>query len=257
MAIKEKDFCFCTLALGKKYRDLAKNLAISLQQYSSGTYFIVGTDKVQDFAEHSNTIAFKLYQEGILHCYNDKRLVIKRGLSQFEKAIYIDADTMIAQLIPQIVNCPTAIVGCHEPMLPHINRYRSQDVGLIEQVAKKLSLDIEGVKWVGEALFIIKKDGGKEQEFLNAWEKIARYLELQGFYSGEGNIMGLAAATVGWEIERSDSWKTIKHSVTHIDASTQNTSKTKWDHLKRRSGYHYRLNKNRLIALRDYNFYYR
>lgn len=256
MTIKEKDFCFCTLALGQKYRDLAKNLAIDLKEYAPGTYFVVGTDRVQDFAEYSNTIAFRLYQEGILHCYNDKRLVIKKCLSEFEKAIYIDADTRITNRIPETINCPTGIVGCYKEMLPHISKYRSQDVALIKKVARKLSIDIDRVRWVGEALFIVKKDGGKEQDFLNTWAKIARYLELQGIYSGEGNIMGLAAAKVGWEIERSDSWKTIKQLVNHLDASSQNTPRTKWDGLKKRLGYHYRLNKNRLVALQDYNFYY-
>ena len=256
MTAKEKDFCFCTLALGKKYRDLAKNLAVDLKKYAPGIFFVVGTDRVQDFTNYDNAIAFRLYQEGILHCYNDKRTVIKECLKQFEKAIYIDADTKITEPVPLSIDCPTGIVGCHKQMLPHIKQYRSKDVPYIMEIADKLDIDIDRVKWVGEALFMVKKDGGKEQEFLDTWEKIARYLELKGINSGEGNIMGLAAAKVGWDIDRTDSWKTLKHLVNHLDASTQKTPKSLWNKLEKRLGYHYRLNKNRLIALQDYSFYY-
>ena len=61
--VPKKDFCFCTLALGKKYRDLAKNLTLDLDKYAPGVSFVIGTDRVQDFADYDNAIAFRLYQD--------------------------------------------------------------------------------------------------------------------------------------------------------------------------------------------------
>jgi len=46
---KEKYFCFCTLAISKKYRQYAKKLAKDIEKYSPGTKFVILTDKLKDF----------------------------------------------------------------------------------------------------------------------------------------------------------------------------------------------------------------
>ena len=85
-----------------------------------------------------------------------------------------------------------------------MSRYRAKDIKYIKHLADKLDLDINKVKWIGESLFIVSKDNGKEQEFIDIWGKLASYLELRGMHGGEGNIMGLAAAKVGWKVDNTD-----------------------------------------------------
>ena len=46
-------------------------------------------------------------------------------------------------------------------------------------------------------MFTVKKQGGAEINFLNLWQTISYFFEVQGFHAGEGNAMGLAAAKTG------------------------------------------------------------
>lgn len=47
MVQQENKFCFCTLALGKKYRALALLLAKDIEKYSPHTSFVILTDNPQ------------------------------------------------------------------------------------------------------------------------------------------------------------------------------------------------------------------
>lgn len=254
---QNNSFCFCTLAFGSKYRLMAKELASDLEKYSPGTFLVIGTDKSSDFNNNKNIIAFKLHQQGILHCYNDRRFVIEKALASFQTVIHIDSDTKILGKIPERLEYSPGISGCYENLLKHISKYRQQDRGILEHVSLKLNINIENANWIGESLYIITKDGGKEQEFLQIWGLLASYLELKGMHSGDGNLMGLAAAKVGWIVNNSENWHLLKQLTCHLDASQQKEKRSFGDNLNRRIGYHYRLNKTRLLALRNFNFYYR
>ncbi|BAY39105.1 hypothetical protein NIES2111_34550 [Nostoc sp. NIES-2111] len=250
-----QNYCFCTLALRKKYRLLTQHLANDLAKYAPGKMLVVYTDLPEDFRNYSNVVAFKHYQRGILHCYNDKSLVIKTALSQFNAAVYIDADTEIVSPIPDTLQWRPGITAGHcENLIGHISKYTPERLPHIRQVAKNLNINLETSNYIGESLFIIARDGGKEIEYLKYWEKIGRYLELRGIHAGEGNTMGLASAKVGWTVAK-DGWEQVRNATKHLDASYTN-KQTTWDAWKRRIGYHYRLNKTRIVALTEFNFYY-
>ena len=254
---QETDFCFCALALGEKYRILAKELARDLEKNAPGRTFIIGTDRPSDFKEYNNVSAYKQYQQGILHCYHDKRFPIAKSLETFSTAILVDADTKFLGKIPNAIDLVTGINGCHEELIPHVKKYTPERLSRLEKIATKLNINLENTQFIGESLLIVSRDEGKEKEFIKEWGEIGRYLELRGIYSGEGNIIGIAAARVGWDVARSPGWETINRVRKHIDASYQATQKTAWQLLKRKLGYHYRLNKTRVIALKNFNFYYR
>ncbi|MGD1809409.1 hypothetical protein ACP6PL_28800 [Dapis sp. BLCC M126] len=91
---------------------------------------------------------------------------------------------------------------------------------------------------------------------MSTWGKVSRYAQLKGMHAGEGSLMGLAAAKVGWVIN-SEAWEKISRVTQHWDASRSKSKATSWDKLQKRMGYHYRLNKNRIMALGDFEFYYR
>ncbi|MFB2920568.1 hypothetical protein [Aerosakkonema funiforme] len=253
----EKDFCFCTLALGSKYHALAKQLAGDLEKYSPGTKLVIYTENPAEFKEQKNILAFQHQQQGILHCYHDKRFVVEKALSLFRVVINIDADTRIKEKIPEELKFEPGIFGRNENLLDHIKKNRPANLQIIKNIANKLNIDGDKAKWIGESLYIVVRDNGREKEFIKIWGIIGSYLELKGMHSGEGNAMGLAAAKMGWNITKSESWEKLNKIRQHLDASYGEKEKNIWEIFKRKLGYHYRLNKARLAALKDFDFYYR
>ncbi|AUT03231.1 hypothetical protein CLI64_24020 [Nostoc sp. CENA543] len=256
MTYEQQDYCFCTLALRKKYRQLTQQLAGELAKYAPGKMFVVLTDQPADFQDYANVLAFKHNQRGILHCYHDKSLVMELALAKFTAAIYIDADTTILSPLPENLHWKPGITAGHcENLVAHVTRYTPERLPHIRKVAAHLNITLEDAPYIGESLFMIARDEGREIEYLKYWAKIGRYLELRGIHAGSGNAMGLAAAKVGWDVSR-EGWSEVRNITKHLDASYTNKQSV-WDLWKRKLGYHYRLNKARLTALTDFQFFYR
>ncbi|RMF26488.1 MAG: hypothetical protein D6756_03635, partial [Cyanobacteria bacterium J083] len=191
-------FCFCTLALGKRYRLLALQLAQDLEKHSPNTKLLVLTDSLKDFHTSKNIIAIKHQQK--LWCDNDKSYLIEKALSVFDYCICIDADMRIlAPVSSELEWLPgiTARSCCN--LLKHHSRKRQKELKIIKKIANKLDINIndEDLKWIHEFLFVVKPDSGKEIEFIQLFRKISCYLELNGIHIGAGTAMGLAAAKVG------------------------------------------------------------
>ncbi|AUT03232.1 hypothetical protein CLI64_24025 [Nostoc sp. CENA543] len=268
MVTSAKDFCFCTLALGSKYRGLAKELAAGLELHFPGIILLVYTDQPQDLSDRHNIIAVKHSQQGIRYCYNDKRFVIGEALSKYHSVIWVDADTKIVAGIPDDIQWSPGITsGNFLPIFEHSrNKKVPKRLELIKKLGTKLGVETENVKYVHEDLFIITRDGGKEQEFIQQWGIIANYFELNGIHQGEGNSIGLAASKVGWSVN-SHNYEIVKKALQHTYASREKDSRKFWDKLKdpkavsekiqRQLSYYYRLNLARLLTLRNFNFYYR
>ncbi len=252
---KSKNFCFCTLAFNSPYRDMSKELAHDLEKYAPGIKIVIGTDKVSDFKDCQNVISYHQKQQGILHCYNDKRFVLEFALSQFDIAIFIDADTRIYEPIPTEIDDFPGIQGTHKNLREHITKYRPDRLSLAEKVAKKLGINFDDVSYFGESIIMVSNQDNQAKIFLKNWGKIGRYLELNGIHSGEGIAIGMAAFQVGWPAKKNQDWDTLNYIARHIDASRM-VQKTAWEKLQQRLGYHYRLNKERLLALKDFDFYY-
>ena len=200
------NFCFCTLAIGSQYRNLARRLAQDIETFSPKTSFVILTDSPQDFVNQKNVLAFKHRQQGVT-CYHDKRFVISKALSLFPLCIFIDADMRILDVVPPDMEWLPGITArsCYSLVKHYLVNRKSpeksiKDYQVIQNLAKQMDLNLEEVKFVHEFLFTVTKDSGKDQEFLKEWDKIAPYLELNGVYDGEGSAMGLAAAKVGFPI---------------------------------------------------------
>ncbi|NET57171.1 MAG: hypothetical protein F6K47_13715 [Symploca sp. SIO2E6] len=267
----KQQFCFSILALGAKYQLLAKEFAKDLEKHSPETTVVVGTDNPQAFQDCSQVLAFKLDRKGIFHCYHDKRFVIEQALTKFPVVIQIDADTRIIGSLPESMNnqvspeedyqkpnlSTDALAAVHiENLVEHVQKYNPERLNHLRKLAAKLEIDLDTVTYIGESLFAVLANGDKTVEFIQQWDAIARYLELHGIHGGSGNGIGLAAAKVGLEIIQPSWLEEINQVRHHIDASRLKSRKTLGNKLKRRIGYHYRLNKERIIAIKDFNFYY-
>jgi hypothetical protein len=206
----QSKFCFCSLAIGQQYRALALLLAIDIEKYSPNTAFIILTDKPQDFNNQSNVITYKHRQQGI-KCYHDKRFAIAKALLQFNSCVYIDADMrIISPMAPiQWIDEPGILArACDSMPKKYIkitdktaNTKLKKEYIITRQAAKKLDLHHwENITFVHEYLFAVTKDNGKEAQFLEYWEKLAPFFELNGVLDGEGNAIGLAAAKAGLSV---------------------------------------------------------
>jgi hypothetical protein len=257
MLESHRDCCFCTLALRSPYRQLAQQLAADLAQYAPGITLVVGTDRPEDFDHYANVWAFRLKSQGLLHCFHDKRFVLAQARSRYAIAIQIDADTQMRGQLPAIGAFTPGIAAIHrENLLEHTQRYNPERLHHLNKLAAKLALDLGEVTYVGEALFALTAATAQYQAFVQAWDRIARYLELHGIHAGEGSAIGLAAAHVGLAITQPDWLEQINRDRQHLDVSTQRLTAARSAQLIRRCRYHLRLNRSRIRAIRQLQFFY-
>ncbi|MGL5081555.1 MAG: hypothetical protein ACRC8A_08710 [Microcoleaceae cyanobacterium] len=244
---------------------MAIELAYDLEKYSPGTTLVICTDSPKDFERCPNVLLYRHTQQGIHRCYHDKRFPLERALSQFPVAILVDADTRIVKDVPENIDWQPGITsGVTNGILVHGgNKDHATRLKCIQDIAKKLGVLPEQVDWTEENLLVMTRDNGKEMDFLNAWGKIGRYLELNHLHSGSGNAIGLAAASVGWKFQQSG-WHEIDAVRQHFYANTERQRSAEapslsfLESLKRKLVYHSRLNLGRVAAaLNDFSFYYR
>lgn len=209
--------CFCTLAIHAPYRQRARLLLAD----APSVPWIVLTDEPDDFAglpvrtiRHLPTgpmaIDFltKLPASGNgtgLPAYHDKRFVLAAALEEFETAIFVDADTRMksAPKLPRLRPGIAVVKNLRASIDEHLGRYGSERRPAFEQLAVHLGGDVGMLKtarWCDEALFAVTKDGN-ESKFLEAWARGAEFLKGKGLLTGEGGVIGLAAAYAGWTVD--------------------------------------------------------
>ena len=203
MTTSNASYCFCTLALGRNYCNLALTLAQDLAQYAPSIQIVILTDRPQAFQHCPNVLAFEHHQQ-TLGCYHDKQFVLKRSLSLFEACVFVDADMRILAPISVDLVWQPGITA--KIVWANIAKHcqNESEIRLLRKVSQKLGLKLEDISFVHECLFVVARDGGKELAFLDQWAKISAYLELWGLCRGEGNTIGLAAAKVGLTIRRDE-----------------------------------------------------
>ena len=196
-------YCFCTLALGRNYCNLALTLAQDLAQYAPSVQIVILTDRPKAFQHCPNVLAFEHHQQ-TLGCYHDKQFVLRRSLSLFEACIFVDADMRILAPIPADLVWEPGITA--KIVWANIVKHNKNEaeIKLLRKVSQKLGLKLEEISFVHECLFVVARDQGRELEFLDQWAKISTYLELWGLCRGEGHTIGLAAAKVGLTIRRNE-----------------------------------------------------
>jgi hypothetical protein len=209
--------CFCTLAIHPPYRRRAQLLIADAPDVP----WIVLTDNTDDFANlparaipHTPTGPMAIdVQTKLPHlgqgrggpAYHDKRFVLQAALKEFDTAIFVDADSRIRS-VPRLPHCPPGIAldkVLRTSISDHLNRYGQWRRPAFEQLAIELTGDpnkLNTARWCGEALFAVTTDGN-ESEFFAAWDRSASFLQSRDVYSGEGGVIGLAAACANWSID--------------------------------------------------------
>jgi hypothetical protein len=150
--------------------------------------------------------------------YHDKRFALLAALEEFDTAIYVDADSRIVKL-PKLSDLPTRLAVLpvvRKSVAEHLATCGSWRLPVFEELARQLTGDVEilqSAQWCHETLIALTK-GKSTAEFFEAWSKGANLLQTRGVYSGEGGVIGLAAAHVGWKVDY-DALQRFADSIQH------------------------------------------
>jgi hypothetical protein len=209
--------CFCTLAVHAPYRSRARTLCAE----SAAVPWVVLTDAPAEFADLPVRTIFheptgpmaRDYLERLgptgqnrgAAAYHDKRFVIRAALEAFDSAIFLDADSRIGTLPPLDRFPPGLAVApfVRKTIADHLRTCGTWRRPAFEQLACELFGDIgalERAAWCHETCYAVTRDG-RETRFFEAWDRGAACMQDLGVFSGEGGVMGLAAAFAGWTID--------------------------------------------------------
>ncbi len=209
-------YCFCSLATGQRYRAHAKQLAQDLQKHAPETVLLLLTDKPKEFDPFPNVQAVPHRLQSVKGYY-DKRFVIRQAFSQFEACIFVDSDIRVLGPIPETLELTPGLMaryGCG--IIKHNTQLKIRPAfPLIQETAQALNVDLEETVWFHEFMFSLRKQQGKEEAFLEAFEHIGERFERAGTYDGVGNVMGLAAAASGLTVtfHREDWFPCFKDNI--------------------------------------------
>jgi hypothetical protein len=206
--------CFCTLAIHAPYRRRARRLCAAVAPAA----WVVLTDEPSDFADlpvrairHAPTGPMAIdYLQRLAPtgdgrgaaAYHDKRFALQAALQDFDTAIFLDADSRIDAL-PPIDAFPSGLAVVpivRKSIAAHLETCGPWRLPAFVALARYLMGDpnvLYAAPWCHETCYAVTKDGN-EHRFFWAWERAADFLQRQNMFSGEGGVMGLAAAYARW-----------------------------------------------------------
>ena len=208
---------FCTLAIHAPYRQRAKQLCADAPTVP----WVILTDEPDDFAglpvraiRHAPTGPMAIdYLERLspvgnnrgAAAYHDKRFALLAALEKADTAIYMDADSRISDL-PTLRAFPKGISVLpvvEKNIAEHLQSAGTWRLPAFTDLAVHLTGSADVLltaKWCHEALIALTKDGN-EARFFETWGRAAAFMQAREVYSGEGGVIGLSAASAGWNVD--------------------------------------------------------
>lgn len=274
-----QQICFCTLAVGRRYRAHARLLAADIQKYAPDIPFVVLTDRPTEFESFSNVLAYKHHLHSV-EGYHDKRLVIEAAIAHFETCLFLDSDVRILGPISIDIDFPPGLTGRFGCSILKHNKHNKVRPALpfIENAAKILHLDLDKVIWLHEFMFAVRRQKGLEKKFLHYWKVLEYYFQMNGIYSGEGDVMGLSAAAAGFNVgfNRIDCFPFFKDNIEKeqikvgkstledkiayfkahqaIEYPQRGLTRKAIEKIHSKMSFHYRLEKLKMDATKDLDF---
>jgi hypothetical protein len=209
--------CLCTLAIHAPYRRRARLLCADAPSLP----WTVLTDDPGDFADlpvrairHAPTgpMATDYIDRNPptgggrgAAAYHDKRFALLFALRDFDTAIFVDADSRIGSLPPLSAFPPGLAVlpVVRKSVSEHLETCGSWRMPAFVELARHLTGDadiLDRARWCHETCMAVTRDT-RESAFFAAWGRAAEFLQARGVYSGEGGVVGLAAACAGWTVD--------------------------------------------------------
>jgi hypothetical protein len=237
-----QNWCFCTLALGKPYWNLTKQLAGDLSRFAPGVKLLVLTENTETFKDIPNVQAVRHRKRSMLG-YNDKLCVIRKALEQYRTAVFVDADSRV--LGPIDIRPEMFQPGLQGFLIytwawiqndTH-NVYHAYNVRMMTLLREKFEFpDGRDILFVCEGLFSVTTGGETDVEsFLGKWNQLAEFCERKGCFRHEGFSIGLAAKLTNFPIGQDDfSWLKFFEprfsEMVHVASGTM--TKDEYDTLK-------------------------
>lgn len=209
--------CLCTLAIHAPYRRRARLLCADAPRVP----WVVLTDGPDEFeglpvrairhaptgpmaADYLSRLPATGEGRGAA-AYHDKRFALLAALEGYDTALYVDADSRIAAPLPLGVFPPGLAVlpVVRKSVAEHLDACGSWRLPAFTELARHLTGGddiMRRARWCHEALIAVTKDG-RESLFFEAWAAGADFLQSRGVYTGEGGVIGLAAACAGWDVD--------------------------------------------------------
>jgi hypothetical protein len=209
--------CLCTLAIHAPYRNRARRLCADAPTLP----WSVLTDEPGDFAglavraiRHLPTGPMAVdYLERLgptgegrgAAAYHDKRFALLAALEDFDTAIFLDADSRLAAR-PALGAFPPGLAVLpvvRKSVAEHLETCGSWRTPAFVDLATRLTGSaaiLDEARWCHETCFAVTKDG-RESNFFSTWDRAADLMQAQGLASGEGGVIGLAAACAGWTVD--------------------------------------------------------
>jgi hypothetical protein len=208
---------YCTLAIHAPYRRRARLLCADL----APAPFLVLTDEPDDFADlpiravkHTPTGPMAVdYRERLAPvgggrgaaAYHDKRFALQAVLRTFDTAVFMDADSRVAA-VPRFGAFPpgVAVIPAEpESIDAHLEKAGGWRRPIFADLARYLlgtEDALSSARWCDESCYAVTRDG-RESRFFSAWDRAVEFMQGRGVFSGEGGVMGLAAACAGWTVD--------------------------------------------------------
>lgn len=216
---RSEKFCFCTLAVGDRYRAHVKMLAQDIQTHMPSTTLCILSDQPEQFKNFPHVLVFKHHLQSVKG-YHDKRFVLEKALSLFESCMFLDSDVrLLGPLVEEMNWSPGITARAGTDLVKHIQNIKNpKEIEVIKAAGKKLNIDLQQVKWLHEFMFVMKRQNGLEGEFFELWQTISYFFEMQEIYHGEGYAMGLAAARIGMTFDffREDKFPFFKDNIERV-----------------------------------------
>ena len=247
-----RTFAFCTITYGDKYLKLGDNIINQLTSLGH-TFYVLTTDP-ERYTSNANVVAVKYTHS--YFSFHQKRLIIRECLKKFDTAIFLDADVVLQgdfdfkslESVPPglhifatfgnigLTFLNTDNPPCRGPNLRN-TKYGNDGRRLLDALGFKYIRDFHGtpdyLEHFLEGKWMISRDGGREQLFLDNWEKIANLCEETdirlGFTSsigaGEGGAMSIAAFNSGILIHCTSPYTSCinKHFISNYQEKIEGT----------------------------------
>jgi hypothetical protein len=208
---------FCTLAIHAPYRRRARALCADAPEVP----WVVVTDDPADFSDlpvrairhaPSGPMAVDYLRDLAstgngrgAAAYHDKRFAIEAVLRDHDTAVFLDADSRVERM-PKAPRFPPGLAVAPvvlNTIAGHLETCGTWRLEAFVALACHLTGG-EGVlrtaRWCHETCIAVTKDG-REGRFFEAWGVAAAFMQARRVFSGEGGVIGLAAACADWTVD--------------------------------------------------------
>jgi hypothetical protein len=219
------NFAFCTITYGEKYLEWGDSLIEDITSKKCQLFIL--TNNPEYYKNHNNPYINIIKYDKQYFSYNEKKTIVRHCLNFFSTAVFIDADVRIFNIenfdfLKNIENglhifntfgnlSHTFLSNDVHPRYSENSRntkYGQAGFDFLNQNNLKYKKNYHGANFEDDYLehflegkWILKKDNGRENLFLQIWDELANFsekidLEL-GFINtvgaGEGAHMSIAA----------------------------------------------------------------